>query len=123
MSARFASVFAALSAAVAVAAGAFGAHGLRDHVSAERLATWETAARYQVIHALAIFLAARWMAREIPGAGAASWLFILGTVLFAGSLYLLVLLDAPWLGAVTPLGGVAFIAGWLAMAWAAYRHG
>lgn len=123
MSARFASVFAALSAGIAVAAGAFGAHGLRDHVTAERLATWETAARYQVIHALAIFLAARWMAREIPGATAASWLFILGTVLFAGSLYLLVLLDAPWLGAVTPLGGVAFIAGWLAMAWAAYRHG
>ncbi len=108
MTARSATVFAALSAGLAVAAGAFGAHALRDHVTTERLATWETASRYQIIHALAIFLAARWMAREIPGANAASLLFMVGTVLFAGSLYLLVLFDAPWFGAITPAwwGGV-----------------
>lgn len=122
MTARAAAIFAALSAAIAVAAGAFGAHALRDIVPDQRLATWETAARYQLVHALAILLAARWVARAVPGATLATWLFIVGTVLFAGSLYLLVLLDQPWLGAVTPVGGAAFIAGWLAMAFAAFKH-
>lgn len=122
MTARFAAIFAALSAAVAVAAGAFGAHALRELVPDQRLATWETAARYHLIHAIAIFLAARWVARSVPGASLAVWLFIAGTVLFAGSLYLLVLFDRPWLGAVTPFGGAAFIAGWLAMAFAAFKH-
>ncbi len=123
MTARFATLFAALSAALAVAAGAFGAHALRAHVTADRLATWETASRYQLIHAIALFLAARWVAREIPGATPAALLFMIGTVLFSGSLYLLVLLDQPLLGALTPLGGVAFITGWLAMAWAGWKHG
>jgi uncharacterized membrane protein YgdD (TMEM256/DUF423 family) len=122
MTARFAAVFGAMSAAVAVAAGAFGAHALRDVVSDPRLVAWESAARYQVIHALAILMAARWVARQVPGALAATWLFVAGTVLFAGSLYLLVLLDQPWIGAVTPFGGAAFIAGWLAMAFAAFKH-
>lgn len=122
MNTRQVTVFAALSAAVAVAAGAFGAHALREQVTAARLETWETAARYQLIHALAILYAARWTARGIPGASLASFLFVAGTVLFAGSLYLLVLLNAPWLGMVTPVGGAAFIGGWLALAWAASRH-
>lgn len=122
MTARFAAIFGALSAAVAVAAGAFGAHALRDLVPDQRLATWETAARYHLVHAIAIFLAARWVARAVPGAALAAWLFIAGTILFAGSLYLLVLLDKPWLGAVTPFGGAAFIAGWLALAFAAFKH-
>lgn len=122
MTARFAAIVGALSAAVAVAAGAFGAHALRDLVPDPRLATWETAARYHLIHAIAIFLTARWVARAIPGAAVAAWLFIAGTVLFAGSLYLLVLFDRPWLGAVAPFGGAALIAGWLALAFAAFKH-
>ncbi len=103
----------ALSAGVAVAAGAFGAHALGGAVSPDRLATFETAARYQLTHALALLvvgvLAERQASRWLRWAG---WGFLAGTVLFSGSLYALVLADAPWLGAVTPLGGVAFIAGW-----------
>ncbi|HEX8384625.1 MAG TPA: DUF423 domain-containing protein, partial [Rubricoccaceae bacterium] len=106
---------AAVSGALAVATGAFGAHGLRDLVAPERLDVWQTGAAYHLAHALAGLFAAlagqasRWGCR----AGA---LFLAGTALFSGSLYALVLLDAAWLGAVTPLGGVALIAGWLALA-------
>lgn len=121
--ARFFLVAGALSAALGVAAGAFGAHGLRDLVSPGRVATFETAARYQVYHALALVVVGsmfeRWVASRLL-----TWvggLFLAGTVLFAGSLYLLVLTDTPWLGAVTPLGGVAFIAGWAVLAWAVAR--
>ncbi len=107
----------ALSALLAVAAGAFGAHGLEARVSAERLATWETAAHYQAIHALAL-LAVAWAATRWPGAltRAAGWLFVVGTIVFSGSLYLLVLTDTPWLGAITPIGGVCFLAGWACLA-------
>ena len=121
--ARFFLIAGALSAAFGIAAGAFGAHGLRGAVPLERLATFETAARYQVYHALALVLVGV-LAQRGPGRRGLRWaggLFLAGTVLFAGSLYLLVLTDTPWLGAVTPLGGAAFIGGWLALAWAA-RH-
>ena len=104
---------AAVGGAVAVAAGAFGAHALRDAVTPERLATWQTAASYGLAHAVAAALAA---SRPTRWAQRAAALFLAGTLLFSGSLYALVLLDAPWLGAVTPLGGVAFIAGWLSLA-------
>ena len=111
---------AALSGAVAVAAGAFGAHGLRDAVTPERLDVWKTGAAYGLAHALAGLFAAQ-MGRESVWARRAGTLFLVGTLLFSGSLYALVLfgaagLDAGWLGAVTPLGGVAFIAGWTALA-------
>src|SRR5690606_8162070 len=116
--ARLFVVAGALSAALAVAAGAFGAHALAEAVPPGRLATFETAVRYEMYHALALLvvgrLKARYGGRRLRWAG---WLFLVGTVLFSGSLYLLVLTDTPWLGAVTPLGGVAFIAGWLALAW------
>lgn len=121
-SARLFLVAGALSAAVAVVAGAFGAHALEGAVPPERLATFEKAARYEMYHALALLLVG-WMSRR-PGGRRLRWtggLFLAGTVLFSGSLYLLVLTDAPWLGAVTPLGGVAFIAGWLALAWSVGR--
>lgn len=103
----------AASAFLGVALGAFGAHGLADRVSAERLAVWETAAHYHLVHALAL-LAVAWATTRWPGrlATAAGWLFVAGTVLFSGSLYLLTLSGIGWLGAVTPLGGVAFLAGW-----------
>lgn len=112
----------ALSAFLAVAAGAFGAHALRDLVSADRLAIWETGARYQMYHALGLMVVAYVSAQKDAGpARLAGWLFVAGTVLFSGSLYLLTLTGITWLGAITPLGGVAFLAGWLALAWSVYR--
>jgi len=112
----------ALSALVAVAAGAFGAHGLRSRLTPEMLAVFETGARYQMYHALGL-LAAGWAAARWPGTAAAlaGWLFLAGTVVFSGSLYALALTGVRALGAVTPVGGVAFLAGWVALAWAALR--
>ena len=112
----------ALSALVAVAAGAFGAHGLRARLPPDLLAVFETGARYQMYHALGL-IAAAWVAERWPGtpSAAAGWLFAAGTVIFSGSLYALALTGVRGLGAVTPLGGVAFLAGWLALAWAALR--
>jgi uncharacterized membrane protein YgdD (TMEM256/DUF423 family) len=116
-------LFAAIGAAsgfLAVAAGAFGAHALRARLSPHLIDVFETGARYQMYHALALLavalLAGRWQAPQLAWAG---WLFIAGTLLFCGSLYLLALTDVPWWGAVTPVGGVAFLAGWLLVAWAA----
>jgi uncharacterized membrane protein YgdD (TMEM256/DUF423 family) len=110
----------ALSAFIGVAAGAFGAHALRARLTPDLLATFETGARYQMYHALAL-LAAAWMADRWPGSqpGWAGLCFAVGTVLFSGSLYALALTGQRWLGAVTPLGGVAFLTGWLLLAWAA----
>lgn len=106
-----------VSALLAVAAGAFGAHGLRSRLSDELLAAFETGARYQMYHALAL-LAVAWAHTRWPGGvvSVAGWLFVAGTVVFSGSLYLLALTGQRWLGAVTPVGGVAFLLGWLALA-------
>jgi uncharacterized membrane protein YgdD (TMEM256/DUF423 family) len=119
---RLFAIAGALMALVAVAAGAFGAHALRTRLSPEYLAVFETGARYQMYHALALFAAA-WATERAPGALAqwAGWLFMIGIVLFSGSLYTLALTGIRWLGAVTPLGGVAFIAGWLCLALAMRR--
>jgi uncharacterized membrane protein YgdD (TMEM256/DUF423 family) len=104
------------SAIIAVAAGAFGAHGLKGRLSAESIAVFETAARYQMYHALGL-LAVAWAVGHWGGALPtwAGWLFVIGTVLFSGSLYALSLSGVGWLGAITPLGGVAFLAGWLCL--------
>jgi uncharacterized membrane protein YgdD (TMEM256/DUF423 family) len=112
----------AVSAMIAVAAGAFGAHALRARLSPEYLAIFETAARYQMYHALAL-LAVAWVAVRWPGGLSqwAGWLFVVGTVLFSGSLYALALTGTRWLGAITPVGGLAFLAGWLCLALAASR--
>jgi uncharacterized membrane protein YgdD (TMEM256/DUF423 family) len=109
-----------LSALIAVGAGAFGAHGLRSRITPDLLAVFETAARYQMYHALAL-LAVAWAATRWPGPwpARAGWLFVAGTVLFSGSLYILALSGVRWLGAVTPLGGVAFLAGWACLLLAA----
>ncbi|MBL8982240.1 MAG: DUF423 domain-containing protein [Gemmatimonadetes bacterium] len=103
----------ALLAALGVAAGAFGAHALRARVDAAGLATFETAVRYQMYHAFAL-LVVGWQAARAPSRAAwwAAVCFAAGVVLFSGSLYVLVLAGIPWLGAITPLGGVAFLGGW-----------
>ena len=107
---------------VGVAAGAFGAHGLKARLSADMLAVFETGVRYQMYHAFAL-IAAAWALGRWPGtlASASGWFFVIGTVLFSGSLYLLSLTGLRWLGAITPLGGLAFLAGWLCLAVAAWR--
>ncbi len=102
-----------------VAAGAFGAHLLKSRLTPEMLETFETAVRYQMYHALALVAAGLMVERQAGGAATlAGWAFLAGIVVFSGSLYLLVLTEQRWLGAVTPLGGLAFLVGWTAMAWA-----
>ena len=102
----------AASGALSVAMGAFGAHGLKNKVSDQRIANWNTAAQYHLLHSILITVTplivqspTNWSAR----------LLTVGVTLFSGSLYALVLTDSPKLGAVTPLGGLALIAGWIAL--------
>jgi uncharacterized membrane protein YgdD (TMEM256/DUF423 family) len=110
------------SALTSVAAGAFGAHALRARLSPDLLDVFETAARYQMYHALGLFAAA-WAVTRWPGPWPvrAGWLFVVGTLLFSGSLYALALSGVRWLGAVTPFGGVAFLAGWICLVLASRR--
>jgi uncharacterized membrane protein YgdD (TMEM256/DUF423 family) len=112
----------ALSAFIGVAAGAFGAHGLKSRLSPDLLATFEVGVRYQIYHAFAL-LAAVWAQTRWPGslATTSGWLFVVGTILFSGSLYALSLTGIRWLGAITPFGGLAFLGGWLCLAWAAAK--
>ncbi len=107
----------ALLAGVAVLLGAFGAHALTGSLSRDRLDVWETAVRYQMYHALAILIVGH-LRRRSPAAAlkVAAMLFGVGIVLFSGTLYVMAITDMSWLGAVTPLGGLAFIAGWVALA-------
>jgi uncharacterized membrane protein YgdD (TMEM256/DUF423 family) len=115
-------ILGSVLAGLAVALGAFAAHGLRSTLSAADLSTFETGVRYQMYHALALLAVAGAVARwESASAVAAGWLFTAGILLFSGSLYLLVLTGPRWLGAITPLGGVAFLAGWALLAWTAIR--
>lgn len=110
----------ALLGAVAVAAGAFGAHGLKDLVAPERLETWRTGVLYHALHALALVAFGLYQERARCGP-LAGWLFLSGTLVFAGTLYALTLGGPSWLGAITPFGGVALILGWVALAVAAWR--
>ena len=119
-------VLGALAGGLAVVFGAFGAHALKARLAPDLLAVFETGARYQMYHALALVLVSRVAAGAGPGAGAAraaGWLFVAGTLLFSGSLYVLTLSGVRALGAVTPFGGVAFLAGWACLAWSAWRGG
>jgi uncharacterized membrane protein YgdD (TMEM256/DUF423 family) len=111
----------AVNAALAVAAGAFAAHGLRDRLDARSLEVFETASRYHMYHALAIVAAGLVASSALRGAQIAAWIFQIGIVLFSGSLYALALTGVKGLGAVTPLGGLAFLAGWLWLAWSVWR--
>lgn len=103
----------ALFGLVAVAAGAFGAHALEARLDARMLAVWETAAKYQFYHALAL-MACAWLSTQTPSkwARAAGWAFVAGVLIFSGSLYVMALSGIKWLGAITPLGGLTMIAGW-----------
>ena len=105
-----------LFGAVAVSAGAFGAHALRARLEPRALETFETATRYQMYHALALFAVAWAIGCHRRWGTAAGSLLATGTVLFSGSLYGLALSGQRWLGAVTPLGGIALILGWLCLA-------
>ena len=112
----------ALFGGLSVVFGAFGAHALKSSLSADDLAIFETGVRYQFFHALALFVVAWattvWDTQAIQVAG---WAFSAGIVVFSGSLYLLVLTDTRWLGAITPIGGVAFLIGWGLLLWSAWR--
>ena len=115
-------ILSSLSGGLAVALGAFAAHGLRSRLTPDLLASFETGARYQMYHALAL-LAVAWAVTHWTRSAFSSyagWLFVAGTILFSFSLYLLAL-TGRWLGAITPLGGVAFVAGWVCLALAAWR--
>lgn len=117
-------VAGAVLAGVGVALGAFGTHALGSRVTPDRLAIWETAVRYHLLHAVALLALglarARWEVAALSRAGA---LLLSGAAVFAGSLYLLVLTDTPVLGAVTPAGGVLLLAGWATAAWSLARSG
>lgn len=110
------------AAFLGVALGAFGAHALKASLAPEALATFEVGVRYQMYHALAL-LGVAWACARWPGplVNASGWLFIAGIVVFSGSLYALSLSGVRWLGAVTPIGGLGLLAGWLCLAWAAAR--
>ncbi len=116
-------LLAAINGFLAVAAGAFGAHGLQGKLDTAALHVFETAARYHMYHALAMGLAAV-LSRppRLAGAASAAALFLAGIVLFSGSLYVLALTGQRWLGMVTPAGGAAFLAGWAMLGYAALRE-
>jgi uncharacterized membrane protein YgdD (TMEM256/DUF423 family) len=112
----------AMSGFLGVALGAFAAHGLKSRLTPELLATFEIGVRYQMYHAFAL-LAVGWAQTRWPGAvlTASGWLFVAGTLLFSGSLYVLSFTGEKWLGAVAPAGGLALLGGWLCLAWSAWK--
>ena len=116
-------ILGAVFAFLGVAAGAFGAHMLKSRISTEMLSVFEVGVRYQMYHAFAL-MATAWLQSQWPSLPGiiSGWLFALGIMLFSGSLYLLSIGGIPWLGAITPLGGVAFMLGWLMVIFAAIRR-
>ncbi len=119
---RFFFLMGSLFGLLGVGLGAFAAHGLKERLSSDLLQIFEIGVRYQMYHALAL-LAAAWAAERWSAgpATAAGWLFISGILIFSGSLYALALSGARWFGAITPIGGTAFLAGWLLLALAAIK--
>ena len=115
-------IFGCIFSLLGVAFGAFGAHALKQKLSPEMLQVFDVGVRYQMYHAFALFVVA-WVLHSwiITGAAASGWWFIAGIVLFSGSLYALALSDIMWLGAVTPLGGLSFLIGWLWLAWSVWK--
>jgi len=115
---RFFFAAGAIAAFVAVALGAFGAHSLRTKLTPDMLNIFEVGVRYQMYHALGL-IAVAWAVTRWPEANLspAGWAFIIGIVIFSGSLYLLSVTGIRWLGAITPIGGIAFLAGWAILVW------
>ena len=116
-------VIGSVCAMLSVAAGAFGAHALKAILEPNRLAVYETAAKYQMYHAFGLMIVA-WQIRETSDhrLTRAGWLFCSGIVLFSGSLYVVATTGLTWAGAMTPLGGVAFLGGWAILAWTGWRR-
>ena len=117
-------ILGSLNAFVGVALGAFGAHGLKTKVAPEMLTVWETAVQYHLVHALGLILVGI-LCQLMPAASLvrpAGWLLLAGIILFSGSLYALVLTGTKPLGIITPIGGVAFLVGWLLLALGVWRH-
>lgn len=117
-------IIGCISAFLAVSLGAFGAHGLEGHISAKMLEIWKTGVQYQMFHVIALFVVS-FVSTKIEATTLlswAGWLFILGTLLFSGSLYVLALTNISKLGIITPFGGITFLAGWVLLAIAAYRY-
>ncbi|MEM8806021.1 MAG: DUF423 domain-containing protein [Cyanobacteria bacterium P01_G01_bin.38] len=125
MTARLLIAIASILGALSVAGGAFGAHALKDQLTEKALATFETGIRYQMYHALALLLVGLLLQQQPESSGLANvgWAFIIGVVIFSGSLYGLSLSGLKILGALAPVGGAAFIIGWLMLAWAAIGKG
>jgi uncharacterized membrane protein YgdD (TMEM256/DUF423 family) len=123
MSARLALTLAGIFMFAAVALGAFGAHALRGHLDATMTAVWQSAVQYHTWHAIALVGTGSLLLHYPHSRGfkLAAWLFVAGNLLFAGSLYVMAVTGIRGLGMVTPLGGVAFLAGWAAFAWSAWR--
>ena len=113
-------ILASLFSFFGVALGAFAAHMLKQKLSPDMFNIFEVGVRYHMYHALGLFVVA-WAASHISNAQVAGWLFVAGIFLFSGSLYLLSITGIKWLGAVTPFGGLCFLAGWLYLAWKAYQ--
>jgi uncharacterized membrane protein YgdD (TMEM256/DUF423 family) len=124
MNARLALTLGGICMFAAVALGAFGAHALKGHLGPDMTAVWQSAVQYHAWHALALLGAGGLMLHwpERRGLALAAWLFAAGIVLFAGSLYAVALTGMRGLGLITPFGGVAFLAGWAALAWTAWRR-
>jgi uncharacterized membrane protein YgdD (TMEM256/DUF423 family) len=119
---RFFFVAGSLLAFFAVALGAFAAHGLKTRLSPDMFNIFEVGVRYHMYHALAL-LAVAWACSRWPEGSAhtAGWAFIFGIVVFSGSLYVLSITGMRWLGAITPIGGVGFLIGWILLIWAVWR--
>jgi len=124
MNARLCVIVSAIALAAAVALGAFGAHAMKSRLAPESFAAYQTAVQYHFWHALGLLavgiLMTQWATAQ--GLAWAAWLLIAGLIFFSGSLYLLALTGARWLGALTPIGGGAFIAAWVVLAWVALRR-
>jgi uncharacterized membrane protein YgdD (TMEM256/DUF423 family) len=124
MNARFCVIVSAIALAAAVVLGAFGAHAMKARLAPESFAAYQTAVQYHFWHALGLLavgiLMTQWATAQ--GLAWAAWLLIAGLIFFSGSLYLLALTSARWLGVLTPIGGAAFIAAWVVLAWVALRR-
>lgn len=116
-------VIGAVAMALGVILGAFGAHGLKNKLTPDLLAVYQTGVEYHLYHALGLILVGVLINQfpQVAGLHTGGWLLLAGIVIFSGSLYVLAISGIRWLGAITPIGGTAFIAGWLWIAWSLVR--